>query len=241
METGKRRPGNEARAGEQPGAYRPTWIDRHGGQGVFDLTIFAYCGVVFVCLVGALGALARYGLISGWVVLPAALVLGGGGMAVMLRATHGVARGFGALTLPSGDSTPYEHQFSLEDAMAARGDLAAALESLEALIAATPITGRSGVEVRVKAAEMYARPKGDPRRGAELFRTVQRIPELPVARDVYVSNRLIDLYLGPLRDEGRALVELRRLAEKYPGTDTAAGALAAIARIKAADGGRGQS
>jgi hypothetical protein len=48
----------------------------------------------------------------------------------------------------------------------------------------------------------------------------------------YVSQKLIDLYLGPLAGEGRALVELRRLIERHPGTREAEGARSAIAGLK---------
>ncbi len=48
----------------------------------------------------------------------------------------------------------------------------------------------------------------------------------------YVSQRLIDLYLGPLTDEGRALVELRKLADGWPGTREGDGAERAIARSR---------
>lgn len=49
------------------------------------------------------------------------------------------------------------------------------------------------------------------------------------------SNRLVDLSLLG-RDEGRALVELRRLVECYPGTDTAIRAREALGRLKTSVG-----
>ena len=48
----------------------------------------------------------------------------------------------------------------------------------------------------------------------------------------YAQTKIVDLYLGPLKDEGRALVELRRLIEGFPGTHEAEQARAALARIK---------
>ena len=42
----------------------------------------------------------------------------------------------------------------------------------------------------------------------------------------------IHLHLGPLEDEGRALVEMRRLIDRFPGTVEADQARAALARIK---------
>ena len=46
------------------------------------------------------------------------------------------------------------------------------------------------------------------------------------------TNKLVDLYLGPLKDPGRALVELRRLADRYPGSTAAKHAKMAIANLK---------
>ena len=131
--------------------------------------------------------------------------------------------------MPSGASTPYEDQFSYQDALAARGDVAGALESFEAVIAERP-----GVAApRLKAAELYARQGGNPQRAAALFREVRDLPGVPRGDALFASSRLVDLYDGPLDDPGRALVELRRIIEVHPNTDLAAGARVALARIKA--------
>ncbi|HKG92203.1 MAG TPA: hypothetical protein VKA84_09940, partial [Gemmatimonadaceae bacterium] len=74
-----------------------------------------------------------------------------------------------------------------------------------------------------------------------LFREVQSIPGVPAQRDLYASNRLVDLYRGPLGDEGRALVELRRLAERHPKSPEAAYAREAIAKMKRMTGAPRQS
>ena len=47
-----------------------------------------------------------------------------------------------------------------------------------------------------------------------------------------MTQLLIDLYLGPLADEGAALRELRRLVDTFPDSPAAAGARQAIAAIK---------
>jgi len=55
---------------------------------------------------------------------------------------------------------------------------------------------------------------------------------LPAGQDIYATNRLVDLLTGPLRDPGRAAVELRRLIERHPESTAATHARAALARIK---------
>ena len=53
----------------------------------------------------------------------------------------------------------------------------------------------------------------------------------PVQRRIlYATHRLIDLYLGPLKDPGRIMVELRRMADRFPETIDGQGALAELKR-----------
>ena len=75
-------------------------------------------------------------------------------------------------------------------------------------------------------------PGGSPERAAALFREVQRAEGVTPAQDIYVSNRLIDLLLGPLDQPRRALVELRRIADRYPSSNAAMHARTAIVTIK---------
>ncbi|HEX3867480.1 MAG TPA: hypothetical protein VHV78_12045 [Gemmatimonadaceae bacterium] len=128
-----------------------------------------------------------------------------------------------------GHSTPYAEQYSYQQALVMRGELDAALESFEAVIAENP----TGVAPRIKAAELYDREKRDHRRAAELFRDAQRIPSITTGEFVYVTNRLVDLFVGPLGDPGRALVELRRLMDRCPGSAAAKSARQALTVIKA--------
>jgi hypothetical protein len=105
----------------------------------------------------------------------------------------------------------------------------AALASYEQVIAEQP--GR--VVPRLRAAEHYARGARDARRAAELFREVRDFPDVSTRDAVYASSRLADLYDGPLGEPGRALVELRRIIERYPGTVVASHAREALPRLKA--------
>jgi hypothetical protein len=147
----------------------------------------------------------------------------------ILRLSNAAGAGALALVMPSGKSTAYDEQFSFQEAMVARGDVAGALESYEAIIAER----RDVALPRVRAAELYARDARDPKRAAELFRSVRDLAGASRSDVLYASNRLVDLYLGPLDDAGRAQVELRRVVECFPGTSAATRAREALARIKA--------
>ena len=93
-------------------------------------------------------------------------------------------------------------------------------------------TSATALEPRILAAELYSRDPANAQRAAELFREAQRIPAISPGRDIYVTNRLVDLLTGPIADPGRALVELRRLIERYPNSQAAGHAREAIARLK---------
>jgi predicted Zn-dependent protease len=139
------------------------------------------------------------------------------------RAGGRVAKAFTAGT----ESTPYEEQFSYQQALVMKGKVDEALASFEELIEASP----NAVQPRLRAAELYAKHDA-PRRAAELLREALRSPALTAGQNVYATNRLVDLLAGPLGDPGRACVELRRLIDRYPRSTNAQHAREALARIK---------
>lgn len=219
---------------DQTPGYRSTWMDRNGPDAGVKIRTARYALMVFPLALALWSAVVTQKL--GMTGTKAALIILLGALAtavVSYYAGLASANGAGAVarayTMPSGSSTPYEEQFSYQEAMAARGDVAGALESFEAVIAERP----GMAAPRLKAADLYARRGKNPHRAAALFREVRDLPGASPRDALYAASRLVDLYDGPLDDPGRALVELRRLIELYPGTDVAAGARKAIARIKA--------
>ena len=219
-------PPPEPGPGPAPG-YRRTFLDRTGSDG----------GLMLKC--------ASWGLYVFGVSVAAAALLGADALGMMLFAIGGLVlgglaalgawyfasaagAGFKAFIQPSGASTPYQRGYSYEESLAARGDIVAALGAYEQRIADDP----ADVEVRVRAAELYSRKDADPARAAELFREIRTIPGVAPARVLYASHRLIDLYRGPLDDEGRMLVELRRIVETFPRTPDADRARDLIRELK---------
>ena len=123
-----------------------------------------------------------------------------------------------------GAGVGYSHIETLE----ARGDIAGALVEWEKVITDQP----DALAARITAAELYTRKADNHRRAEQLYRSVQAHAKSPDETKRYVTQRLIDLYLGPINDEGRALVELRRVANRWPNSPEGKGALQAIANIK---------
>jgi hypothetical protein len=215
-------------------AYKSTWLDRVGGSAEMKLKAIGY-GI----------------MVTGITIAASMLVLSIGGvrMTLMFFAMLGLAaiiagslvalagvgfatasgRAIKAFTLPSGNSTPYQEQFSYQEAMIARGDMAGALESFEAVIAERP----DAVLPRLRAAEHYAARQHKPKRAAELFTEVRKISGISTRDFIYATSRLIDLYDGPLNEPGRALVEMRRVIELYPDSAVAFHAREALPGLKA--------
>jgi len=203
--------------------YKPTFFDRHGPDAKHHLVAFGYGFMIFGLVAGVL--MLEAGL--HWWVFPVALAAGfaGGGLGLMLGTGTGrVWEHF----MMSGASTPYVEQYSYEQALVMKGQVDEALASFEHVIAARP----DAVGARIKAAELYLSERRNPERAAQLFREAQRTPSITSGEDVYVTNRLVDLLIGPLGDPGRALVELRHLIERHPGTGAASNARLAIGELK---------
>lgn len=156
-----------------------------------------------------------------------------GGLAVAAFATwfpnwfaDASSRGFIAFLAPNHGTAPAEATYSHVQAIAARGDIAGALSQFESVIAADA----AAVEARIQAAELYATTRTDVARAAALYAEVRRIEGVSPARDLYASQRLIDLYDGPLRQPARSLTELRRIIDRHQGSREAEYARATLAR-----------
>ena len=230
--------GNARERQQAIAAFRPSRLDRHGSDGTLILRALPF---MLVMCAGWTVLFSMLGFPFVVAVIPAALLTAGITWAG-LNAASAAGRLFGRFLLPTGESTPYEHQFSREEAMAARGDVSGAIDALEAAIAQTPLEAQTGINVRIRAAELYmdraAAAKSpdartaDHHRAVELFRDIQRFAGTSASQDIYVSNRLIDLLLGPLGQRSRALVELGRIVARYPTSSAAHHARTAIVKLK---------
>jgi tetratricopeptide (TPR) repeat protein len=208
----------------EPDEYKPTFFDRHGPDAANIMMGAVWGGVVFILSFFAI--ILRLGpspmgfaaaIIGGGLAGSGGLWFGSAAGAIMRRFTAG------------GDTTPYIEQYSYQQALVMKGQIDEALESFEAVIAEKP----DAPDPRVKAAELYVKERQNHKRAAELFREVQRIATTPAGQYIYVTNRLVDLYTGPLGEPGKALVELRKLIDRYPGSPAALQAKDALAELKA--------
>ena len=103
--------------------------------------------------------------------------------------------------------------FSAEESLAARGAPDAAAEAYR-LRAATP---RDRVPALLRRAELLAGPLARPAEAVAELEALQREAErLTPLDDMRLGLALADLYEQRLQDPGRAMVELRRLIDRYP-------------------------
>jgi hypothetical protein len=113
----------------------------------------------------------------------------------------------------------------------ARGDFKAAVSAWEAVSIAEP----GNPWPLVRSGELYARELGEPAMAVERFRLARSLPNVKPELQRYASQKIIDLLLGPLGDRGRAMAELRMLADKHPASREAEGAREALRNLKAGD------
>jgi tetratricopeptide (TPR) repeat protein len=132
---------------------------------------------------------------------------------IMTVVPEGMARAFMHLIWPSGSSTPYEPTYSNLQALAARGDHAGALEAYDEAMRLRPMDP----EPRFQAAELLSK-SSTPQKAARLFIQARRLSGSSRSKELYATQRLIDLYLGKLDDRPRARAELRQLVKRFPGT-----------------------
>ena len=208
----------------EPKAYKLTLFDRKGPDAGYQIRAAAYGMLVFALVLSTI-LLVSHRLSVGSVIVAAIAGSIPYGMSLAL------AEGAGATwhrLMTSGASTPYEEQFSYQESLVIRGQVDDALASYEAIIAEHPMA----VSARLRAAALHASRGGNPQRAAELLREVMRMPGIGARDDIEASNRLIELLIGPRGEPGRAMVELRRLMDRHPGTDAAARAKLTLAELK---------
>jgi hypothetical protein len=213
-------------------SYQKTLFDRHGPDAEFYIKSVMWSVVPAVLSLLVFYAFSlRIGFKSSGAatafILGGAIVVYASSVRLMLRVLKS-SEDTVQRVLAGGDTTPYIQQHSYQQALVMQGRLDEALESLEAIIAEPD----SPVDVRIRAAELYTREAARHERAVELFRAAIRHPNCTVGEEVYSANRLVDLFTGPLGQPGKAMVELRRLADRYPGSQIGDNARNALRVLK---------
>lgn len=150
-----------------------------------------------------------------------------GGRLVGRAVLDGSATGAQQVYMPNAKGS-YANTHSNIDSLEAKGNYAVAVDAWEKVAIAQP----GNPWPLMRAGELYLRMLNEPALALERFRGAQELPGIKGEHHIYVSQKIIDLYLGPLNDRGRALVKLSRFVSVYAGTRDAVHAKEAIAKIK---------
>jgi hypothetical protein len=212
-------------------SYKTTLFDREGPDAGIKIKAWSYAmlagGVTMggIGLAGVIAGMVGPGLIIAMLVAPPVVTVTVAKMA--LRGMDHVQSGVNKV-LTGGSSTPYSEGYSYQQSLVMRGRLDEALESYEAIIA-----DENSVDVRIRAAELYVREAKNHQRAVELLQDVIRHPQCTPGEEIYAANRLADLLSNHLGQPGKALVQLRRIADRYTGTPVGERAREAIRTLKA--------
>ena len=156
------------------------------------------------------------------------LMLAGGALLVLGVVLFVVMRGLAMpaanalltfLGFQSGSSTPLAKGYSHIEALTAQGRYREAAAAYRREIA----SDSKDVEARIQLAQLLLKHLDDPAGAATCYREVRDlVPD--EARTIGYSLRLVDLYRTRLAAPGRALVELRRLIDRFPESPQVVGA-----------------
>jgi len=200
------------------------------GRSGSDTLNFIHDGNLHGIIVAAVGYifLSAMGLTGLW------FWLGLAGMFVLGRTIawvimSGTGNAVGSLQNPSGDSTAYTQTYSHIEALVVRGALDDAAVEWEHELAKDP----ENVSLRVRVADFYLRTKQDPATAHTHYLKARSMGKASTDLSRYIQQKLVDLYLGPVKDEGKAMAELRRLIDGFPDSREADNARVALAELKA--------
>ena len=197
------------------------WIHRGNGHGVWGAMLAAGFSTFGIAM--GLPAMGH----TFWMVPIFGAVGFFVGKAIGFALLEGAGRMAQAIYAPVGAGT-YAQTHSHIDALEARGEYRAAADAWEAIVVSQPLNAWP----LIRAGELYARQLNDPMTAAARFILARDVVGITPELQRYASQKIVDLYLGPLADPGRALVELRRMIVAHPGTREAAFAREAIAKLK---------
>lgn len=212
----------------RPSADRETDVTELLASGTLQGVVVGALGAFFAILLQARGMVPRGPLaIVGAAVI--GFLIGRGINRALFRSGEAAAR---AVYHPDGTTTAYTRTFSHIEAMEVRGDLDGAGEAWEGALAEHP----HDLLVHVRVADFHLRLRNDPHEALERFQRARALGAGPVDVRRYVQQKIVDLHLGSLADEGRAMVELRRLIDAFPDSREARAARGALAALKAKRG-----
>lgn len=161
---------------------------------------------------------AAVGMAWGWVAtenVAASLVAAVPGALVSWYALELIGAVAGRLYFGSGRSTPYRHQHSMALALVAQGKYLAAIAEFERDIAEDRRTSAPYLHI----ARIHRDKLGQPEDAIAWFKRARTAGVLGPGEEMMVAREMYEIFTLRLKSPVRAVPELARIAETYPGTD----------------------
>lgn len=207
---------NDAHSGEHAAGIRNQMRYITCILGVFTVV----SGVTYLTL-PAVGGLLLAGCAAGWCVVGIFYVL-------YTRVIDPAGDAVGRILVPSGGSTPPVNQHSNIQAMEARGELRKAAEAYRAVIETEP----EDIVACEKLGQLAFRELKDFGLAIWAYREADRRVNEP-KRQLGYALIVAGIYRDNVQDTGKAIVEIRKVLERFPNAANAAHLRAELDELKA--------
>lgn len=181
------------------------------------------------------GAVAGAGAAElwGWNPLAGAFIGAVGASSAMYFLTVGLAERSAAIAQtiynPSGDSTPPKREYSYAESLAIRGRYREAADAYERHCAEDP----TDPEPYFRLARLYRDRLGELPTAVSWLKRVRVDARIDSGKDLLATQEIIEIYTHKLRDPRKAIPELARITQKYPGTPAADAAARELKEVRA--------
>ena len=194
-------------------------IDSAARARTFKSLLYAIPGGV----AGAMGsAFAGFGPLIGFVV----------GFLIVFLVTKTVSEGAGAaagkIYHPSGRSTPVKHEYSYAESLAARGRYEEAATAYEVAVSEYP----EDPEPYIRIARLKRDKLNQYDDAVFWFKRARKDSDISGGQELLVTQEMIEIYRDKLGTPTRAIPELARIIDRFPGDQVADWARTEMARLR---------
>jgi hypothetical protein len=179
---------------------------------------------------GLIGALA--GWFAGFGVIPGSMV----GFLIVFVITLGIVEGAGSIMgtvhNPSGKSTPVRREYSYPESLAVRGRYDEAIDAYQVCCVDFP----EDPEPYVRIARIYRDNLEQLEESVFWFKRARSEATVDRGRELLITQEIIEIYTNKLDSPKRAIPELARIKDRFPGDATAEWASTEIDRMRGEQG-----
>jgi hypothetical protein len=128
----------------------------------------------------------------------------------------------------SGTTTPHKREYSYAESLAVRGQYQEAIDAYEVLLSEMP----GDPEPYLRIARLYRDRLGDADRALQWFKRARADARMERGLEMAVTQEVAEYLLHRSGDPRRAIPELARIVDRFPGTPAADWARAQMAQLR---------